>query len=369
MNSTSHAKKILVIRFSSLGDVALVGPILASMKQQSGLEVHLLTKQNMGDLLQGGNGVDRFYTWGEQDLWKKLKAEKYDGILDLHRNFRSVCVLIQLLYLNFNHTYSQDWPAASYSKKRFIRWLFVKTKRPRFQVSHVQDRYAEAAKSLLYDLDPTMATRFVEGLSWMNHGLGVGQLSEKELGELPKQYGVAILGGTYPTKKITESVWDHVFEGSELTWVLLGASGELALSQRLSDRWGERVVNKVGSYSLSMSSRCIAGATMVVGGDTGFTHVAAAFGRPLLVIWGNTHPGLGFAPGMGLIQPQTHENEIDNKRPPVIQLYAKNLSCHPCSKLGFEACPKGHFRCMQDYSAQEIKLMLQKLQANSLGGR
>jgi heptosyltransferase-2 len=93
---------------------------------------------------------------------------------------------------------------------------------------------------------------------------------------------------------------------------------------------------------------------VIVGGDTGFTHVAAAYNKPLLVIWGSTDPGLGFAAG-----------NFNNN---VLHLVANDLSCHPCSKLGFDACPKGHFTCMMGYSAQEIKLLLQKLQANSLRG-
>lgn len=361
-------KKILVIRLSSLGDVVLAGPILTAMRLGAGIEVHLLTKPKMGDLLHGGNGVDRFYTWGEENLWKKLRAEKYDGILDLHHNLRSIYVLIQLLYLNFKHAYSEDWPAASYSKKRFRRWLFVKTKWSRFQVSHVQDRYAKAAKTLLDSLDPELSKRFQDHLSFLNHGLPLLAGDELIMKDLPSGYGVAILGGTYLTKKIPKRVWDDVFQSTEKTWVLLGSSGEVDLAKTLVAQWGNRVLNKVGAFDLKQSAQCIEKASMVVGGDTGFTHVAAAFGRPLLVIWGNTHPGLGFAAGQGLIRETNSQTEDNYTRQNVIHLYPQDLSCHPCSKLGFDACPKGHFRCMNDYSAAEIKLLLQKLQGFSQEG-
>ena len=85
-------KKILVIRLSSLGDVVLAAPVLYALRKQLGVEVHLLTKPKMGDLLHGGEAVDKFYTWGEKGLFDALKAEKYDGILDLHCNFRSYWV-------------------------------------------------------------------------------------------------------------------------------------------------------------------------------------------------------------------------------------------------------------------------------------
>jgi hypothetical protein len=63
---------------------------------------------------------------------------------------------------------------------------------------------------------------------------------------------------------------------------------------------------------------------------------------------------LGFAAG--------HNNDK------VLHLLPQQLACHPCSKLGYSECPEGHFRCMNDYSASEIKLLLQKLQAFSQEG-
>jgi heptosyltransferase-2 len=122
----------------------------------------------------------------------------------------------------------------------------------------------------------------------------------------------------------------------------------------LAQQFGGQLVDQVGVFDLASSARCIAQAAIVVGGDTGFTHVAASYNKPTLVIWGNTHPGLGFAAG------KNNEN--------VLHLMPKSLSCHPCTKLGFDECPKAHFSCMNDYSMAEIKLLLQKLQAFSLEG-
>lgn len=351
--------KILVIRLSSIGDVVLATPILRAMRLQAGVEIHLLTKPHMGDLLHGGDAVDRYYTWGEPNLFSQLKAEKYDGVLDLHCNFRSYRTLLNL-FLCTAHVYRLDWPGQGYNKKRFQRWLFVKTKSPKFSVSHVQERYLQAANDLLKMLaeDSSYSDELLKF-----KGLGAAGLRLSDFrGGLPLYdsavgddgYGVAILGGTYVTKRIPERVWEMVFRGDARRWVLIGGKEEKELAQSLKVQFGEQLEDQVGMFDLPSSARCIAGSSMVIGGDTGFTHVAAAYDKPTLVIWGNTHPGLGFAAGK------------NNAR--VLHLLPKSLDCHPCSKLGFDACPKAHFRCMNDYSAVEIKLLLQKLQAFSQEG-
>lgn len=343
-------KKILVIRLSSLGDVVLAAPILYALRKQLGVEVHLLTKPKMGDLLHGGEAVDKFFTWGEAGLFGALKAEKYDGVLDLHCNFRSYWVRV-LLWLT---------TAVGYNKKRWMRWLFVNTKSARYQVSHVQERYLEAANRLMKRLGcgrietmdwavglPT-ASNLLEGEQAVVQGdaVKVGGVDCKD------SYGIAILGGTYETKKIPKSIWKQVFEQDQRKWCLIGGPNEKALATELVQEFGGQLINGVGVFDLKTSLRWIAQSAVVVGGDTGFTHVAATLKKPLLVIWGSTDPGLGFAPGHG----QDH----------VYHLLANDLSCHPCSKLGFDACPKGHFRCMEGHSPQELKLLLQKLQGISL---
>ena len=367
-------KKILVIRLSSLGDVVLTAPVLFALRKQLGVEVHLLTKPKMGDLLHGGAAVDKFYTWGETGLMSKLKAEKYDGILDLHCNFRSYWSRL-ILFLSsisqgidrlirgfFSSGGSKMLKVQGYEKRRFTRWLYVKTKSPQFKVSHVQERYLDAANQLMKGLgcggieirDWSVGLPLYSGVSEDSQRVVPGDISTFGEANFPGSYGVAILGGTYETKKIPKTVWQDIFSQDNNNWYLIGGANEKGLALELVAEFGNRLFDGVGIFDLETSSRCIALCDVVVGGDTGFSHVAAAYNKPLLLIWGSTDPGLGFAAGF----------ENNN----VLHLLPKDLSCHPCSKLGFDACPQGHFRCMKGYSAQEIKLLLQKLQANSLGG-
>ena len=89
----------------------------------------------------------------------------------------------------------------------------------------------------------------------------------------------------------------------------------------------------VGIFNLLQSASLISQAEWVITGDTGLMHMAAAFNRKIISLWGNTIPEFGMAP----YQPNS-ENRI---------LEVKDLPCRPCSKLGYHACPAGHFKCMQ----------------------
>ena len=69
-------------------------------------------------------------------------------------------------------------------------------------------------------------------------------------------------------------------------------------------------------------------------------HIAAAFSKKIISIWGNTVPEFGMYP------------YLPNKESKIIQV--NNLKCRPCSKIGFSKCPKKHFKCMEDIIEQII---------------
>lgn len=229
-------KKILVIRLSSLGDVVLTTPILYAMRKKAGVEVHLLTKPKMGDLLHGGEAADKFYNLGEAGLTAQLRAEKYDGILDLHCNFRSYWVRFVLL-LTFSVGY----------KKTFDAMVVREDKIASFKVSHVQERYLEAAQNLVKKLGGEKfeindwATGLLEHPRNCEDTKAPVQDPKASLKDSagnqdilltnsPLNYGVAILGGTYETKKMPKSVWIDVFQQDNRKWYLIGGNNEKGLA-------------------------------------------------------------------------------------------------------------------------------------------
>ena len=70
----------------------------------------------------------------------------------------------------------------------------------------------------------------------------------------------------------------------------------------------------------------------MVSHDTGLMHIAAAFGKEIFSVWGNTVPAFG-------MYPYRTEFRV---------LEVPGLACRPCSKIGFAKCPQGHFKCMRD---------------------
>jgi ADP-heptose:LPS heptosyltransferase len=92
------------------------------------------------------------------------------------------------------------------------------------------------------------------------------------------------------------------------------------------------VYNACGKFNLNQSASLVKQARYVFTHDTGLMHIAAAFKKEVFSIWGSTIPGFGMYPY------RTKFTVLENNR----------LDCRPCSKIGFEKCPKGHFKCMND---------------------
>lgn len=95
--------------------------------------------------------------------------------------------------------------------------------------------------------------------------------------------------------------------------------------------------------TLNESAALLKQASVVITHDTGMMHIAAAFQKKIISIWGNTVPDFGMYPYLN--------NEYRNS----FKIIENNdLSCRPCSKIGFDKCPTGHFKCMNDLKMQEI---------------
>ena len=103
------------------------------------------------------------------------------------------------------------------------------------------------------------------------------------------------------------------------------------------------IFNSCGQFSINESAALVKHAYKIITHDTGLMHIAAAFKKEVISVWGNTIPEFGMYPYYGT------KNE---RRGTITEV--KNLSCRPCTKLGFEKCPKGHFKCMIQIDEAEI---------------
>lgn len=140
-----------------------------------------------------------------------------------------------------------------------------------------------------------------------------------------------VLGGSYFTKKIPLNKLREICSLAQLPLVLVGGKEDREQAERLSREF-PHLTDFCGQLNLNQSAYLISQAEWVLTPDTGMMHVAAAFQKKIISVWGNTIPEFGMGPYL----PRS-ENKI---------LEVKDLSCRPCSKLGYHKCPKGHFTCM-----------------------
>ena len=88
-------------------------------------------------------------------------------------------------------------------------------------------------------------------------------------------------------------------------------------------------------------------AALVIAHDTGLMHIAAAFKKQVIAVWGSTTPSFGMVPYYG-------EKFLLSNAPPSDDIQVHKLWCRPCTKMGKHYCPQGHFRCMKDISITDI---------------
>lgn len=316
-------KKILIIRFSSIGDIVLTTPVIRCIKQQlPGVSVHFLTKEVFAGLIHSNPYVDKCYTVKDNiaEVIKALKAEAYDAVIDLHHNFRSLRIKQALGVKSY-----------SFHKLNVPKFLAVYFKRIHgLPPVHIVNRYLDAAKPLGIVDDGRGLDFFIPENERVNV---VATLFNNN----QRPYVVLVVGGSYYTKQIPLNKLNEICALLKLPVVLLGSKQDDLIAQELQKKFPQ-VINACGRFTIHQSASVIQQAQWVISSDTGLMHIASAFNKKIISVWGNTIPEFGMGPYL-----PSPENKI---------LEVKGLSCRPCSKLGFKKCPKGHFKCMneQDFS-------------------
>jgi ADP-heptose:LPS heptosyltransferase len=316
-------KKILIIRFSSIGDIVLTTPVVRCLKQQLGAEIHYLTKQPYLPLLEANPHIDRIFTIKKNvpEVLPDLRRERYDCVVDLHKNLRTLQVRLGLFF-------GVKWLA--FNKLNFQKWLLTALKINRLPKIHIVDRYLAA----------------VEPLGVKNDGQGLDFSISKHQTSYPiphTPYLAFAIGAQFQTKRLPVGKIVEICQQITQPIVLLGGKAEAADGELIAEQAGSHVSNLCGKLSLQESAEVIRGATLVITHDTGMMHIAAAFQQKILSIWGNTIPALGMAPYYGTANPDRNTS-----------FEVEGLPCRPCSKIGHQACPKGHFRCMNGQDVEKI---------------
>lgn len=323
-----EAKKILIIRFSSIGDIVLTSPIIRCLKKQlPNAQIHYLTKENYKNILSSNPYITKIHTLKHSiaDTAKELKSENFDFVVDLHHNLRSLLVKTKL-----------NIPLQTFNKLNVRKWIYVKTKRKSIMPSiHIVDRYFEAVSKL-------GVTNDMAGLDFFD-----GQISNIDL---PFDNYVAIVcGATHTTKQIPPKYIEYLCQNIKQNIILLGDSNDAKRLQTIAISNLPNVVNMCGKCSLSQSALYVKHSSLVITSDTGLMHIAAAYNKNIITIWGNTTPQLGMYPYM-----PTGKGKY-------INIEAKDVKCRPCSKIGYKECPKKHFLCMNKIVWDDVVQAAEKI--------
>lgn len=325
--------KVLVIRFSSIGDIVLTTPVIRALKTQLlDAEIHYLTKSKYRTILETNPYIDKLFLYADNlnTLIAELRKEKYDYIIDLHNNLRTQIIKLALPARAF-----------SFDKLNIKKWLLVNFKINKLPSLHIVDRYLQTAEQLGVKADAL-------GLDYF-----IPEKDEVPIDWLPEthQQGFVAyaIGGQHNTKKLPVFRMIELCDKINKPIVLLGGPEDASIGEEIkifferSDEsdyetglveLGKKTViyNACGKFNLNQSASLVKQATCVFTHDTGLMHIAAAFKKQIFSIWGNTLPEFGMYPY------RTRFTVLENKK----------IDCRPCSKIGYDKCPKGHFKCMKE---------------------
>jgi len=308
--------RILVIRFSSIGDIVLCSPIVRAIKKQLDCEIYFLTKKQFSPLVKHNPYITSVIEFDENlsEVVEQINSLNIDLIIDLHNNLRSNRL-----------TASLKIPSYAYSKRSFDRWLLTNLKWDRLSGEHIVERYFKAVKNI--------------GVSPDNMGLEVHlpQNFQTEY-DLPEAYHVYVIGTAHATKNIPSDLYIQLAKAHETPIVLLGGREHEEQAQQIANAL-KHSINLTGKTSLLEACHIINKADFIIGPDTGLSHIAAAFQKKQLMVFGSTHSKLGFTP---------------YKNPNARIFEHQSLGCRPCTKQGKSSCPNGHFKCMLDLNPQEL---------------
>ena len=323
--------KFLIVRFSSIGDIVLTTPVIRCLKKQvATAEIHYLTKSNYSSVVVPNPYIAKCHYLEDNldQVIRELKSEDFDYIIDLHHNLRSLRVKDGLKKKAF-----------SYRKLNVEKWIYTSFKWNRLPDMHVVDRYMET----------------VEPFGVKNDGAGLDYfISEHEHvneSDIPATHHAGyigiVIGAALNTKKYPIHKVKAICETLDHPIILLGGLEDADEGERIAAIDNYKIYNACGKFSLNESADLVRRAKLIVTNDTGLMHIAAAFNRPVISLWGNTVPEFGMYPYYG-------KNYLSAQPNPFDILENKNLYCRPCSKIGYDKCPKGHFKCMEQIKVSTI---------------
>lgn len=321
------APKVLVIRLSAMGDLVVTTPVLRALHEQLAAEVHLVTKAAFAPIVRHAPYLSKVHHWS-RTVVEDLEAEGFDLVVDLHGSIRSHLLRVRL-----------GAPALGFRKRNFEKRLLARGI-DLLGDEHLVNRYFRGLRAAGVQEDGRGLDYFVMPEELAEAG--------KHLAAFPEDFVAIVLGATHFTKRMPAGLVAALIAELGRPVVLLGGPDVVELAnEAVGLAPGSETLDLCGALALRDSIAVLAKAEAVIAGDTGLMHVAAALRKPMVVVWGNTAPAIGMYPWY----PREAAGRYRNAE-------VLGLGCRPCSRIGFAACPRGHFKCMHEQRSSRIVAQL-----------
>jgi len=339
MSKTDKKIKILILRFSSMGDILLATPVLKVLKDyfaKNNCSIDWIVKKKFSNTLETNSLIDNLYSFSDKKELKNIRNQikdiEYDYIFDLHRNSNT-----RYITKVFDKKI-----VFKYNKRVIDRFLLVLLKKKKYyEIIPVTKLYYSALKKAginnfnetNWDLQYEINDDNLERITLEKYNLNKNDI-------------VLVPGASYETKiwakekykLLAEKIIKSKLDNSSKIVIIGYGEKEEEISEFISEENSDKIINLVGKLSLKESAIIIKQSKLVISNDSGLLHLAEVFKKKVIAIFGSTTEELGFFPY------STDYKVIENKE----------LNCRPCSHFGKRKCPKKHFKCMEDITVDEV---------------
>lgn len=325
--------RFLVVRLSSLGDVALATSVVSSLRESlPGCHISFLTQPRYAPLLEHHPGLDDLVlappqpmpAWRWAALGERLRPRRFDVLLDLQYNWRTLGLSLGLAPVRVRR-----WDRAHLRRRALLK------DRARPPLGHVVERFHRAARPWLAGppLGPHVAggeAAWREAVETLGH---LGPPHARWLGVVPvarwntKRWAPERFAAL--CRRWTRAEGDHA--------MAFFGPGDGVVRAEFEAALGDAPRVHPVSGALGVTAELLRRMDVVVSGDTGLAQVAVAVGSPTVALFGATSPAFGFAP-------YGPRHRVVNLAP----------ECQPCSLHGSAACPQGHFRCLGELTVERV---------------
>lgn len=330
--------KVLVIRLSAMGDVALSVPVIKALSNQHrDVEIMLVTRKLFNPFFSGIdnlkiinpdlNGKHKGLP-GLLKFYKDIKKEFIpDVIIDIHDILRT-----KILRTFFSIAGIKSYKIDKGRKEKKL--LTKKHNKTLKQLKHTTQRYADTffRAGINIELDLKLQTS----------KLILSDKVKELLNESKKKIGIAPFAKhnqkQYPVEMSKEVIRKFARKGCQI-YIFGGGEAEKKIAENIQDTY-KNVTSLPGKLSLEEEIALIDKLDLMITMDSANMHIAALTQTKIVSIWGATHPFAGFTPF------------VSKDRSIIIQ--NESLECRPCSVFGNKKCYKGTLECMTSITPERI---------------